>query len=326
MTAVPGNRHLSWPNLREYLDAGAPAVVRIAGTPDVDLIIDPGEQRIALRGPWPETGVVPDLVPYRHLDTRVGTGPAGDWVEFAVSGRGVLREAYPMLLAVADVVQLRGGDMGTAIERVLASYRELLSSLGRLTEHQELGLYGELVILGNLIDSVGERSAIGSWRGPAREEHDFGLGEFDVEVKTTLSEDRSHRISSLTQLEPSPERDLWLVSMQLTTSGVCGTTLPELIERTMNRLSDPASKAQFADRLAGAGWDPDHSHLYTRTFVQRSPALAFRVTHEFPAITASRLVAAGLPVERFSHVSYVLHTAGLHPDAPPAEIEGIGTS
>ena len=325
MTEVSGERHLSWPNLVQYLDAGAPAIVRIAGAPDVYLVIEPDEQRIALRGPWPAAGDVPDLAQYRHLDTKVGADAEGDWVEFAVSGSGVLREAYPMLVAVADHVQLHGDAMGTAIGRVLSSYRELLSSLGRLSEHQELGLYGELLVLDHLIGSMGEHRAVGSWRGPTREEHDFGLDKVDLEVKTTLSEDRSHRISSLTQLEPSPDRDLWLVSVQLTTRGVGGTTLTELVERTMNRLSGPALKALFAGRLADAAWDPAHSHLYIRRFAQRSQVLTFKVTREFPAITARRLGSAGLPIERFSHVSYILHTAGLPPDLPPTEIEGLGT-
>ena len=325
MTATIGDRHLSWPNLLEYLDAGAPALVRIAGPPDVDLVIEPDEPRIALRGPWPEAGDIPDLAGYRHLDSRVGTGAAGDWVEFAVSGRGVLREAYPMLVAVADRVQLRGDGMGTAIGHVLASYRELLSSLGRLSDDQELGLFGELLVLDHLIGSVGENAAVHSWRGPTREEHDFGLGDFDIEVKTTLSGDRSHRISSLTQLDPPPDRDLWLVSVQLTTRGIGGASLPESIERMMDRLSDPVLKGLFAERLTGAGWDPTHSHLYSRRFVLRSEVLAFRVTHEFPAITARRLGIAGLPIERFGQVSYVLHTAGLPPDSPPIELRGLGT-
>ena len=307
MTGAIGDRHLSWPNLLEYLDTGAPAVVRIAGTPHVDLVIEPDEERIALRGPWPEAGDIPDLASYRHLATRVGTAPSGDWVEFAVYGRDVLREAYPMLVAVADHVQLHGDSMRTAIGHVLSAYRELLSSLGRLSEHQELGLSGEMLVLNHLIGSIGEQRAVDSWRGPTREEHDFGLSDFDMEVKTTLSEDRSHRISSLTQLEPSASRDLWLVSVQLTTSGVGGTTLPELIEWTMGQLSSPTLKGLFADRLTGAGWDPTHSHLYTRRFVLRSEVLAFRVTHEFPAITAQRLGSAGLPIERFSHV--VVHPA-----------------
>lgn len=326
MNETIGDRHLSWPNLLEYLDAGAPALVRIAGPPDVDLVIEPDEPRIALRGPWPAAGDIPDLAGYRHLDSRVGTGAAGDWVEFAVSGRGVLREAYPMLVAVADRVQLRGDGMGTAIERVLGTYRELLSSLGRLSEHQELGLFGELLVLNHLIGSIGEHRAVNSWRGPTREEHDFGLDAFDIEVKTTLSEDRSHRISTLTQLQPSPARGLWLVSVQLTTRGVGGSTLTESIEQTANRLSDPFLKTRFADRLTEVGWDPEQAHLYVRRFARRGAVLAFRVTDEFPAITAHRLGSAGFPIERFSHVSYVLHTAGLLPDAPPIALEELTAS
>ena len=326
MTGAIGDRHLSWSNLLEYLDTDAPAIVRIAGAPHIDLVIEPDEQCIALRGPWPEGGDIPDLAGYRHLGTRVGTAPSGDWVEFAVRGNDVLREAYPMLVAVADHVQLHGDGMGTAIGRVLSTYRELLSSLGRLSEHQELGLFGELLVLEHLIGSIGEHRAVDSWRGPAREEHDFDLGDFDIEVKTTLSEDRSHRISTLTQLQPSPARGLWLVSVQLTTRGAGGTTLAESIEQTASRLSDPLLKARFADRLTAVGWDPEQAHLYVRRFAQRGTVLAFKVTDEFPAITAHRLGSAGLPIERFSHVSYVLHTAGLLPDAPPMELEGLAAS
>ena len=325
MTEAIGDRHLSWLNLLEYLASGAPAVVRIAGTPDVDLVIEPDDQRIAVRGLWSVAGDVPDLAQYRYLDIQVGTAASGDWVEFGVSGRGVLREAYPMLIAVADHVQLHGDAMGTAVGRVLASYRELLSALGRLSEHQELGLYGELFVLDHLIGSIGEHRAVDSWRGPTREAHDFGLGGVDLEVKSTLSEDRSHRISSLTQLEPSPDRELWLVSVQLTTRGVGGTTLPELIERTMSQLSDPQVKARFTERLASAGWDPAHGHSYNRRFVQRSRVCTFKVTQEFPAITSRRLGSVGFPIERFSDVSYILHTAGLMPDPSPFEIDGLGT-
>ena len=325
MTISSDDRHLGWLNLLEYLEAGAPAIVRIVGTPDVDLVIEPASQRVAVRGPWLATGDAPDLAQYRHLDTRVGTDVRGDWVEFGVSGHGVLREAYPMLVAVADHVQLRGEAMGTAIGRVLSSYRELLSALGRLSEHQELGLYGELLVLNHLIGSIGEHRAVDSWRGPTREEHDFGLSDVDLEVKTTLSDDRSHRISSLTQLEPSPGRDLWLVSVQLTTRGMGGTTLPELISWVADRLPAPVVQTRYAERLAGVGWDAAHSHLYSRQFVQRSPVCVFKVTPEFPAITARRLGSAGFPIERFSDVSYILHTAGLSPDSPPTEIEALGT-
>lgn len=324
MTRTAGDRHLSWPNLVKYLEAGAPAIVRIAGTPTCDLVIEPAEQRIALRGPWPATADIPDLTGYRRLDTRSGTDGSGDWVEFAVTGWNILREAYPILVAVADRVQLQGEGMGRAIQEVLNSYRELLSSLGRLSEYQELGLYGELVVLKHLVRSAGEEEAVDSWKGPTREEHDFGLDRYDIEVKTTLSEDRSHRISSLTQLQWSPDRDLWLVSVQLTASGVGGTTLPQIIESVKDCLSAPLLRIRFADKLASHGWDSGHSHLYTRRFAARGGTLTFRITDDFPAITARHLQSIGLPIERFSRVSYILHTAGLPAQAPPEELEGLG--
>ena len=325
MTGANNDRHLNLESLKEYLRAGSPAVIPIKGEPPIHLIIEPSDERIAIRGPWPDTGEIPDLARYRHLDTRVGTGAGGDWVEFAVCGRPVMQEAYPVLLAVADRVQLHDDRMGTAIERVLNSYHELLSSLGRLDENKELGLHGELFVLEYLITSVGERTAVGSWRGPTGEEHDFGLSGFDIEVKTTLSEDRSHRISSLTQLAPSPNRDLWLVSIQLTASRLGGTTLPELIAQITNQLSSPQVSRLFGKRLADIGWDPAHSHLYTRRFALRSEVLTFRITPEFPAITAQSLQAAGIPIERITDVSYVLNAVGLPHDGPPKELQGIGT-
>ena len=142
-------------------------------------------------------------------------------------------------------------------------------------------------------------------------------------MKTTLSEDRSHRISSLTQLEPSPDRELWLVSVQLTSGGVGGTTLPEQVQRTTDRLSNPGVLDLFASRLADLGWNPAHDYLYTRHFAPRAEMLTFRVTPDFPAITERRLRDAGFPIERFSHLSYVLHTAGIPPDPPPTELQGL---
>lgn len=316
------DRHLAWPNLLTYLEAGAPVAVSISGSPDVRLIVEPADDRIAIRGPWSTMDEVPELIIYRHLDVRVGTDPAGDWVELGASGRDVLRGAYSMLTAVADLVQLDGLDMGDAIRHAIASHRELLSALGRLSDHQELGLFGELLVLDHLIGSVGGQTAVSSWKGPTWEEHDFGFDTMDLEVKTTLTENRSHRISSLTQLAPSPNRVLWLVSVQLTTTGVGGRSLPELIAQTSRRLSDLDAKIQYVEKLVGLGWDVDQSHLYTRRFTTRGPIWSFKIDDSFPALTTRTLASAGLPVERFGDVSYILHIAGLTPDTPPAILKG----
>ena len=59
-----------------------------------------------------------------------------------------------------------------------------------------------------------------SWRGPIGEEHDFGMSAPDVEVKTTLGERREHWISTATQLVPTGDRPLYLLSIQLTSAAL----------------------------------------------------------------------------------------------------------
>ena len=323
MTTADHDRHLSWPNLLTYLEAGAPAAVPIGGSADLSLIIEPAKNRVAVRGPWPVGSDVPNLDTYRHIGIQAGTDASVDWVEFSVTGRSILREAYPLLVAVADYVQLEGADMGLAIGRAIASHQEVLSALGRLSDHQELGLHGELLVLDHLIGSIGEHDAIRSWRGPTGGEHDFTLGASDLEVKTTLSEERSHRISSLTQLEPSSGRALWLVSVQLTTTGTSGKTLSELIAHTMDRFSDLSNRKLYSDRLSTVGWDSGLAHLYTRRYTYRGKTLTFEINSDFPTITASRLHSSGFAIERFSNVTYILHTMGLPSEPPPVELTGI---
>ena len=320
MMRTDDDRHINWFNLQTYLEAGAPAAIPIAGSPQLQLIIEPSLNRIAIRVPLPKAGQIPDLSSFRHLDRRSGADSSGNWVEFGANGNNILREAYPVLVAVADYIQVDGYEMGAAIGRALDAYRQLLSALGRMSDHQELGLLGELVILERLIGSIGGARAIDAWRGPENEEHDFGLQTRDLEVKTTLTEDRVHQIASLTQLEPSPNRDLWLISVQLTTGGLGSMTLPHKIDRIMDLLSHSGLKERFLRLLQSLGWDDQQRDLYIREFSLRGPVCFFKITGEFPALTASKLSAAGLPVERLSRVSYGLRTAGINSDPPPLEL------
>lgn len=323
MNQPDDDRHLNWFNLLSYLEADVPAAVSIAGSPRLQLVIEPSLDRIAIRASLPNVGQVPDLAAFRHLDTKSGGDSDGNWIEFGATGMQILREAYPVLMAVADYMQSDGYDMGAAIGRALEAYHQLLSVLGRMSGHQELGLLGELLILEKLITSIGESKAMGAWRGPEMEEHDFGFQAFDVEVKTTLAEDRVHQIGSLTQLEPSLNRDLWLVSVQLTGAGIQGVTLPEMIDRIAAQLLPRHLSEQFFRYLHGLGWDDEQRNLYVRTFALRAPIYSYRITPEFPALTASKLSRANYPIERLTHVSYGLHIAGIAPDVPPLELMGV---
>jgi hypothetical protein len=325
LTTSPDERHLDPDGLAEYLLAAVPALVPIDGTPLLTLVIEPSDRRIAIRAPYGGADL-PDLSHYRHLGLSVGTSAGEDWVEFGVSGGADLVEAYPVLRSVADRVQLGGEDVGTAIREVLTVYHQMLSSLGRLTEQQEIGLVGELLLLDHLIGTIGDRAAIASWRGPLVEEHDFGLEDIDVEVKATLSEERAHRISSLTQLVANPERALWLVSVQLTLGGLAGRTLSQRVDAIAGRLTSGHARELFIATLEHIGWTQPQSALYTRRFATRGRVLSYRIGSDFPAVTPGRLSDGGVPLDRIRALSYILVLEGLDPDTPPPPIDGIGAS
>lgn len=321
-TPLPSDRHLRPEGLSEYLASAVPALVPIAGEPVVFLVVDPTLHRVAIRVPWSQ-GELPDLSAYRHFTAEAVVRDGARWGEFAVIGDDVLLDAYPVLCAVADRVQQDNLPFALAVQDVLGTFHELLRGLGRLTDQEEVGLFGELYVLDRLISDLGEIDAVACWRGAVSEEHDFGFADDDVEVKTTITEARRHWIATVTQMEPTQSRALWVLSLQLTTAGLGGITLPELIARIRHKLVDGAVRHRFESLLSEVRWRDDQSVLYARRFRFRTKPAAFHVNASFPAVTRAALGRAGLPVERIASVSYLIDLSGLEADPPPPVLEAI---
>ena len=315
-------RHLEWKHLEEYLETSAPAAIPIEGEPTLYLIIEPFNERIAIRGPWSSAGDMPNLAQYRYFDTQMGTGLKGDWIEFGIAGKEVLYDAYPLLVEIANRIQDSEEDMGPAISHVLLSYRELLSTLGRLSEQQQIGLFGELLIVETLIPLIGKSDTLKAWRGPQCAEHDFGLVDCDLEVKTTTMNERKHRISSLSQLQPIHDRDLWLVTVQLRIGGLEGRTLPLLIQNIDHLLIEQRLKIEFSNKLAQLGWNADCEHLYERRYVERNETVAYKVVSTFPSLTECSLISSGIGLERLSDISYMVNVEGLPGGISPHALVG----
>jgi hypothetical protein len=309
MSEAHTSRHLSSEFLHDYLRAGNRAVVVIAGQPTSHLIIDAPRQRIGVEVEW-DGSELPDLADYVHLETSIAFHDGSNWAQLWIVDPRVLVDGYSMLCLLVDKVQEGGISMASAIPDVLASFKRLLEGLDRLGPQEEVGLMGELIVLDHLIGKLGERSATDSWLGGDNEEHDFAIASVDVEVKTTTAETRRHWIASHTQLTPSPDRTLVLVSIQLTAGIEQARTLTEQVEHVRHAVSD-MTRVEIDDRLAGLGWREAHGPQYRRRFRLRSRPLAFDVDAGFPAITAARLASAGLPVERLSRVSYEVDVSGL---------------
>lgn len=303
MSALPDDgRHLSREGLQLYLAEGAPAAIKIAGAPVAYLVVEPGAQKLSLRVPLAKN-TLPDLVGYQNLTATVVHWEGGQWCQISITGPVVL-DAYPLLIAIADRVQLQALEFARATKASLDAFRELLAGGAALTEEQKIGLFGELLVLERILNAATPETAVSCWRGADAEEHDFDVDEGDVEVKTTTSETRRHWIGSLGQLSPSLGRPLWLVSIQLTAAGMGGASLGELIARIEAKLDANALHA-FRSKLATLGWRDEYAEDVRRMRYRSSPAV-YRVDSAFPALTHRELNTLGLGADKIVQLNYML--------------------
>lgn len=308
---VDDGRHLSREGLQQYLAEGAPAAVKIDGAPVAYLIIEPSAQKLTLRAPLAKN-TLPDLSAYQNLQAGVVHWEGAQWCQISITGPVIL-DAYPLLIAIADRVQLLGFEFARATKASLDAFREVLAGGASLSEEERIGLFGELLVLERIMSMASSESAVACWRGADAEEHDFDVDEGDVEVKTTTSESRRHWIGSLGQLSPTLGRPLWLVSIQLTAAGLGGASLGELVARIEAKL-DAGSLKTFRTKLAALGWRDPHSEDLRRMRYRSAPAI-YRVDEAFPALTHRELKTLGLGADKIVQVKYMLDLS----DVPVAE-------
>jgi Putative PD-(D/E)XK family member, (DUF4420) len=313
------SRYLTDAALDEFLASGPTAAFRIPGVPEVHLVFLPGAAGgVALRVAW-DGAAVPELSEYEHLSASVVRAGKQAWAELLIDDPDVFRRALPVVWRIADRIQLERLSFAEAVVVTLADFRELLESASVLSSDREVGLFGELTVVDCLISTLGSPQAIAAWRGPDGDEHDFDLGSGDLEVKSTLSEKRVHWIGSLSQLEPTPDRPLWLLSMQLTTGLGDALTVADLVAELRARLAG-ADLAAFEGKLYSAGWRDKYGTTMRRRFRMRSKPLLLPVDAEFPALTQDRVAAAGMPLARLREIAYSIDVAGLNEELcpPPA--------
>lgn len=304
------DRHLSTANFLWHVHANLPLIHPVAGTPPVALFIDPDGSRIGLRGP--DASHTP-VIPLENVTIRRVALDGNRFVEVAVTDPVIFADAYPLLCAVADRIQLDGNTTPQALSETLRRWGHLLRIESPISREEEIGLLGELVVLGALIGRFGPDHAVAAWRGSIDEEHDFGLELFDVEIKSTSSEKRLHWISSLTQLVPTGPRELWLVSMQFTAGGDGGTDLGAVIESIRN-LCSPTARAAFDEGLRHSAWRDRYAGQSGRWRLRTRPA-TYLVAGEFPRLTPETLM---LNSSQIRAVRYQIDLTDVNAATPPS--------
>lgn len=315
----PSN-HLNAATLETYFDAGSVVAVHLASRPQCTLRIDPPAQHLEL---WtPADGPEPDVTALSHVSVSIEELDDGPWFVLTVDATGAHFEAYALIAAIVDDLSA-GRAFHLATSRSIETYRDLLAGRGRLSEERTVGLIGELLVLEHLLIAAAEAPATTAWLGPESEEHDFVLPEIDAEVKTTLSERRSHIIGTETQLETSPSRPLWLVSIQLTRAGDApeGFGLADVVARIRSTLTTTA--ADFAAHLRTEGWRAEDAELYRERYLLRTRPAAYPVDDHFPALTRRRIDHVVPQAELVGPVSYRVDVSSLTRATPPGALAGF---
>jgi hypothetical protein len=319
MNAPADENEISWESFELLRRAGGDFAVQLAETPPVQVRWIAAETSVALIMATDEpidTSSLNELESRSYLD---GDGTRRS--EIRCSSPVLFRYFFDLALQITERVTVGGRSLPAAVNEVVASWELMVRKRSRLSPEQVTGLLGELWFLRRLLNSLDVTAAVSSWMGPGRdaelgpEEHDFKLPGGDVEVKSTLSESRTHIIGSLSQLEPSPDRPLWLLSVQFTAStseraetlSSAATSLADLIEQ-----EDVSAANEYRERLEQAGWTSQQSGLYTDRFELRTKPVLVRADDHLPRLRPSLLDRQTEAVRsRVSHIRYRLNVDGL---------------
>lgn len=178
-----------------------------------------------------------------------------------------------------------GADVGQA----LAEWERLLRRARRLTENEELGLWGELYMLSTMGDLD---AAVAAWAGPFGMPVDFFRNGVGVECKTTTQR-LCHHVSRSQTAEAGRDAPVYLVSLWVASDPGRGKSVAELAASIGNRVTDPVA---FERALLAAGHSPsEEASTYGRFALLERPlwfaeGAVPQVRHVDPGIRSIRYV------------------------------------
>lgn len=126
----------------------------------------------------------------------------------------------------------QGGDI-ESIGREVEALQALFAALGSATQRQEIGLWGELLVIAHSSNPITLTEA---WGADPLRVFDFATPDSRLEVKTTSSVYRQH-IFSLPQLQQSATSAVAVASIVTTEVG-SGSSVLDLLDRVDRRLRD----------------------------------------------------------------------------------------
>ncbi|MCX5382226.1 PD-(D/E)XK motif protein [Streptomyces sp. NBC_00083] len=323
--AGPSHPYASWSHVEAFLASQRATTLRLNGsrTPRVDYVVwETGDIALHLQL-GPRQRVPRSPLPLVRIEEIAQDGIR--MARLRLTQRHLQRDFHDLLNAVADRVVAHDRTPDQAFNETVRAWSALLESPRALHADKRIGLLGELVVMNSLASTHGWEVAATAWRGTDHEEHDFGLPGFDIEVKSTVSERRTHVVHGLDQLTPTPGRPLWLTSVQFTRGGAAGHTLSEAVRAVRTRIADaaPSALGLFEHRITAFGWSP--AALDDERWALRSAPLVLTSDSHLPRLDRSLLDSLPPEVRGLVAIdSYRIDVTDLPPaDDPPEALQAF---
>lgn len=162
------------------------------------------------------------------------------------------------------------------------------ANAGGLNPSEQIGLYGELWVMRELIRTgVSREVAIQSWVGCEGEIHDFQLKKWAIEVKVSGTRNPDIiTISSEHQLDKLNLDDLSICNIIIGVKNQSGETLIEIVSSCRELLSnDYQNLVLFDTKLLYAGYFDNDIELYEGKGYYFNGIRVYDVRNDFPKIT-----------------------------------------
>jgi hypothetical protein len=159
-------------------------------------------------------------------------------------------------------------------------------STNLLTPQQQRGLFGELYFLNKLLIEKNNKQVINAWKAPNGTNQDFYINAKTIEVKTTISNSQTIKISNEYQLDISGLDKLFIAFYKLYEFPE-GITLLSLINDIRMLLNSEIDLLNiFNVKLINLGVLPELEDEYNEIGYSVRGEKYYEVTSEFPKITA----------------------------------------
>lgn len=202
-------------------------------------------------------------------------GGTHEWFSLSRQATGSLEMFATM---AADIIALLETSVGVGDDRLfqlfvgrIRAWQEFMEKGrdGVLGAEVEVGLFGELMVLGDLVDAgVPAAVALDCWQGPTDAPQDFEIGPGAIEVKATVAAAGfPATIGSLEQLDDAVRQPLFVAGVRLALDDT-GLRLPDMVAIVRQKVREQVDSTALLDsRLLQVGFLDAFAERYVRRFL-----------------------------------------------------------